>query len=525
VVARYENYIEKDDEMSTQVIRIQGFSKGSLTNIGNECDRKAGVEHRNNDIDPTRTHLNKSYKDCSDSFYTEFHQILSATQCEYKEKKTGKAFEGMIITADREFFDRMGYKKQFVRDFPWSEDKEVIPKEVNDFFNKAYKWALEQIGYKGTDKNILSAKVHYDETTPHMHIYYLPMTNKWNTKVYEKDKHGKILRSDKGTPIQSKDEKGKTLFETVESPTPKLSKTEFWRFKGGKNSYRILQDDFHEKIGKEYNLERGEIGSTRKHTTKHQWEEQRLIEKTKNAQQNYQETKQNIENELRPFQDMKTKTEKIEEKKTKIPLIGKTMVNTREWERTVRQAQAYCVNRDEIKRNRQDRKEIDEKLAEIAKKEDLVNQNLYHARELSARQRSVNAILESTERELKEENEKLARLDAKYQQLEASCFQRDNIIEKLEQSNREVYTSLTSVVKATGMLKYSKGEYRVEGLTEAQERLIDSISNHGSYWARRDGYSDLADDMSKNVGLSGGMKAEIEKLTPKRTHTYSGPSL
>jgi len=46
--------------MSTQVIRIQGFSKGSLTNIGNECDRKKGVEHHNSDIDPTRTHLNKS---------------------------------------------------------------------------------------------------------------------------------------------------------------------------------------------------------------------------------------------------------------------------------------------------------------------------------------------------------------------------------------------------------------------------------------------------------------------------------
>jgi len=416
----------------------------------------------------------------------------------------------MIITADREFFENLGTYN---------------PKNIDRFFDRAYKWALEQIGYKGTDKNILSAKVHYDETTPHMHIYYLPMTNKWNTKVYEKDKHGKILRSDKGTPIQAKDEKGKTLFETVESPTPKLSKTEFWRFKGGKNSYRILQDDFHEKIGKEYNLERGEIGSTREHTTKHQWQEQKLIEKTKNAQQNYHETKQNIENELRTFQEMKTKTEKIEEKKTKIPLIGKTMVNTREWERTTRQAQAYCVNRDEIKRNRQDRKEIDERLAEIAKKEDLVNQNLYQARELSARQRSINAILESTEKELENEKEKNAVLSRKNADFRGGIVQRDKTIVELEKSNREAYTSLTSVVKAIGMLKYSKGEYRVEGLTEAQERLIDSVSNYGSYWARRDGYPDLADDMNKNVGLSGGMKEEIEKLTPKRTYTYSGPSL
>ena len=34
--------------LSTQVIRIAGYSKGSLTCIGNECDRKEGISKKTN---------------------------------------------------------------------------------------------------------------------------------------------------------------------------------------------------------------------------------------------------------------------------------------------------------------------------------------------------------------------------------------------------------------------------------------------------------------------------------------------
>lgn len=67
-----------------------------------------------------------------------------------KETKKGVAFEGMLITADLDFFQKMGYTSQG-----------KPPKAVRDFFDKLYKWALEQIGYNGTDKNIISAKVHF----------------------------------------------------------------------------------------------------------------------------------------------------------------------------------------------------------------------------------------------------------------------------------------------------------------------------------------------------------------------------
>ena len=38
--------------------------------------------------------------------------------------------------------------------------------------------------------------------------------------------------------------------------------------------YGNLQDSFHEQIGVHYGLDRGEIGSNKKHTTKYQWQKQ-----------------------------------------------------------------------------------------------------------------------------------------------------------------------------------------------------------------------------------------------------------
>lgn len=40
-------------------------------------------------------------------------------------------------------------------------------------------------------------------------------------------------------------------------------------------SYGNLQDSFHERIGIHYGLDRGEVGSNKRHTTKYQWQKQK----------------------------------------------------------------------------------------------------------------------------------------------------------------------------------------------------------------------------------------------------------
>lgn len=256
--------------MSSQVLRVEGFSKGSLMGIGREVERAENyvLQHRNPDIDIERTHLNHIYKQTKNGMYGEFKDICKKLNVSNADnlKKNATAFEGIVITSDKEYFENLGY-------VPGQEP----PEKVKEFFDKSYDFAKQEIGFQGTDNNILSAVVHYDETTPHLQLYYVPVVDSWKDKVYQKDENGKVLKNENGSPIQARDNKGKIIYNDIEnSEERRLNRTQFWQNKGGKNSYSLMQDRYYEQISKEYGLGRGEKGSTKQHTTKAQWEAQKL---------------------------------------------------------------------------------------------------------------------------------------------------------------------------------------------------------------------------------------------------------
>ena len=223
---------------------------------------------------------------------------LNAT---FREKKKSVAFEGMIITSDTAFFERLGWKKG-----------EETPYAVMEFFNRCYEFALRGIGYKGTDKNILSAVIHFDEKTPHLQLYYIPVVDTAKKKVYEKGADGKVLRNEKGSPIQKKDEHGKSVYEYVSLEQPKLCSSDFWGERGGQLSYGNLQDSFHERIGVYCGLDRGEVGSNKKHTTKYQWQKQKqeaelaaLNDEKVHAESIIQEAQTAVETRDKALEEMK----------------------------------------------------------------------------------------------------------------------------------------------------------------------------------------------------------------------------
>ena len=187
-------------------------------------------------------------------------QVLNAT---FKETKKAVAFEGVIITSDRAFFENLGYVPG-----------EPLPYELQKFFADSYLFLLREIGYHGTDKNILSAAVHLDETTPHLQLYYLPVVDEGRRKVYAKGADGKVLRNEKGSPVQAKDKNGRSLYERTQLEQPKICSSEFWEQRGAQSSFANLQDEYQEQVARYYGLERGEVGSSKKHTTKYQWQKQ-----------------------------------------------------------------------------------------------------------------------------------------------------------------------------------------------------------------------------------------------------------
>ena len=61
----------------------------------------------------------------------------------------------LIFTSDKDFFDKL------------------TPEDERKFFNYCLEFAQEYFG----EKNIFSAVVHKDETTPHMHVNFVPIKN------------------------------------------------------------------------------------------------------------------------------------------------------------------------------------------------------------------------------------------------------------------------------------------------------------------------------------------------------------
>jgi hypothetical protein len=222
------------------------------------------VHNRNEDIDSERTPLNLYFKRSEGALTAQWKKTMQELNATFREKKKSVAFEGMIITSDTAFFERLGWKKG-----------EETPYAVMEFFNRCYEFALQEFGYHGTDKNILSAVTHVDEKTPHLQLYYISIVDTAKKEVYEKGADGKVLRNEKGSPIQKKDERGKSVYEYVPLEQPKLCSSDFWSERGGQLSYGNLQDSFNEQIGIRYGLDRGEVGSNKKHTTKYQWQKQK----------------------------------------------------------------------------------------------------------------------------------------------------------------------------------------------------------------------------------------------------------
>ena len=107
--------------------------------------------------------------------------------------------------------------------------------------------------------------------------------------MYAKGADGKVLRNEKGSPVQAKDEHGKSLYERTQLEQPKICSSEFWEQRDAQSSFANLQDEYQEQVTRYYGLERGEMGSSKKHTTKYQWQkrqqERELAEQTEALKQ------------------------------------------------------------------------------------------------------------------------------------------------------------------------------------------------------------------------------------------------
>lgn len=212
--------------MSYAIIRNEKYKRDNLKGIYRHNERK-NKNYSNKNIDKTKTHLNYSLKSPQYSYEKEFDRIKEKYNLKGQIKSVSNIFCEYIITSNKKFFESIGEK------------------ETRRYFETAYKFVCE---YKNLgEQYILSANIHLDEETPHLHLVFIPV-------VHTTDKEGNNI--------------------------DKIVCSEFWK---EKDSYIQLQNSFYSYITQNgFNLERGK-SSSKEHLSVKDYKKITNYEKTKKA--------------------------------------------------------------------------------------------------------------------------------------------------------------------------------------------------------------------------------------------------
>lgn len=179
--------------MSYAIFRTQKIKKTVL----DKCQRhnqRENENYSNSEIDKNKKHLNYELHNENNIVYQK--EIDLKIKDRYKGKKSIRKDAVLniecLITSDKEFFESIGSE------------------ETKRYFEEAYNFIKDKFG----EENVIYATVHMDETTPHMHAGFVPIT-----------KDGRLSAKD---------------------------------YLDGKERLRNLQDDFYKYISnKGFELERG----------------------------------------------------------------------------------------------------------------------------------------------------------------------------------------------------------------------------------------------------------------------------
>lgn len=188
--------------MSYAIIRNANYKTENLAGLYKHNERK-NTNYSNKDINRNNSIKNYSIKKCNTTYANALKILQQENNLQGRIIKTTNVACEFIITASKDFFERIGEG------------------ETRRYFQTAYNFVAS---YKNLgEKYILSAKVHMDESTPHMHLVFVPV-------VHIKDK-----------------KTGKQI--------EKIACSEYWK---GKDSYRQLQDNFYKHVRENgFDLERG----------------------------------------------------------------------------------------------------------------------------------------------------------------------------------------------------------------------------------------------------------------------------
>lgn len=135
------------------ILRLQKYDGGAVRGIDTHVERRATVSRTNPDIDFAKSAMNYDLQSqYQGTFNTRVKNVLEKNGIA-KTRKNAVVLAELLFTASHEFFENM------------TDD------EIRQFFQECYDFACKKYG----QENIISAVVHMDEKTPHMHLELVPI--------------------------------------------------------------------------------------------------------------------------------------------------------------------------------------------------------------------------------------------------------------------------------------------------------------------------------------------------------------
>lgn len=116
---------------------------------GKEMEQDRKGRKSNPDIDDTRTNMNYDLVESDKTLYQRVKERVDEVRSVSRIQKNSVVDFSNIITVPKEQYEELGLERS------------------KDYLKEVYNYFCEEFG----KENVVSAKVHLDETTPHMHLH------------------------------------------------------------------------------------------------------------------------------------------------------------------------------------------------------------------------------------------------------------------------------------------------------------------------------------------------------------------
>ena len=203
--------------MSYLVCHMEKYKRQDISPVEKENERDENYDATNPQIDSEKTKNNYHIIYPQGKYIDFINKRIKSLNLSRKLRSDAIYMNSFVLGSDGEFFKTLSKYEQRL------------------FFEDCTNFFCDKYGRE----NVISAIVHDDETTPHMHLNFVPIIN------------GKLCSKD--------------LFD--------------------KKKLSILQTEFHEVVGKKYGLKRGKEGSQAKHLSTAEFKANKLIEEAEEIRQ------------------------------------------------------------------------------------------------------------------------------------------------------------------------------------------------------------------------------------------------